>query len=287
MADGGNAVDAIVATAVTLTLVEPVSNGIGSDAFAIVWDGRQLHGLNASGRSPAAWTPEYFSGDAVPPCGLEFRDRAGRGVGVGGAARASSAGCRSPSCSSRRFTTAATVFWCRRRSPRSGRSRCRCSRSQPGFAEAFLRDGRAPMPGERFTLPRARRDAGKDRRDQRRGVLPRRTRGGNGGARASQRRRDARQRPCRASRRLGRHDRRRLSRLHRARDPAQRPGHRRADRARHSRELRHGRASGRFGRQRAPADRGGEARLRRRAGLRRRHRLHGRCARSSCSTRST
>src|SRR5882757_8086235 len=69
MADGGNAVDAIVATAVTLTIVEPVSNGIGSDAFAIVWDGRQLHGLNASGRSPAAWTPEYFSGDAVPPLG--------------------------------------------------------------------------------------------------------------------------------------------------------------------------------------------------------------------------
>ena len=87
MADGGNAVDAIVATAVTLTLVEPVSNGIGSDAFAIVWDGRQLHGLNASGRSPAAWTPEYFSGDAVPPCGLELRHGAWRGVGVGGAAR--------------------------------------------------------------------------------------------------------------------------------------------------------------------------------------------------------
>ncbi|HET7672237.1 MAG TPA: gamma-glutamyltransferase, partial [Burkholderiales bacterium] len=60
LADGGNAVDAILATAITLTLVEPVSNGIGSDAYAIVWDGKRLHGLNASGRSPAAWTPEYF-----------------------------------------------------------------------------------------------------------------------------------------------------------------------------------------------------------------------------------
>jgi gamma-glutamyltranspeptidase / glutathione hydrolase len=39
LAEGGNAVDAILATAITLTLVEPVSNGIGSDAFAIVWDG--------------------------------------------------------------------------------------------------------------------------------------------------------------------------------------------------------------------------------------------------------
>jgi gamma-glutamyltranspeptidase / glutathione hydrolase len=43
------------------TLVESVSNGIGSDAFAIVWGGRQLHGLDASGRSPASWTPEYFA----------------------------------------------------------------------------------------------------------------------------------------------------------------------------------------------------------------------------------
>src|SRR5436190_5437620 len=60
LAAGGSAVDAILATAITLTLVEPVSNGIGSDAYAIVWDGKKLHGLNASGCSPAAWTPEYF-----------------------------------------------------------------------------------------------------------------------------------------------------------------------------------------------------------------------------------
>src|SRR5258708_24120227 len=69
LADGGNAVDAIVATAIALTVVEPVSNGIGSDAFAIVWDGERLHGLKASGRSPAAWTPEYFGGNGVPPLG--------------------------------------------------------------------------------------------------------------------------------------------------------------------------------------------------------------------------
>ena len=47
LAAGGNAVDAILATAITLTLVEPVSNGLGSDAYAIVWDGAKLHGLNA------------------------------------------------------------------------------------------------------------------------------------------------------------------------------------------------------------------------------------------------
>src|SRR5687767_933920 len=67
LAAGGSAVDAILATAITLTLVEPVSNGIGSDAYAIVWDGKGLHGLNASGRSPAAWTPEYFRGQSAMP----------------------------------------------------------------------------------------------------------------------------------------------------------------------------------------------------------------------------
>jgi gamma-glutamyltranspeptidase/glutathione hydrolase len=59
---GGNAVDAAIAAAITLTVVEPTSNGIGSDGFALIWEGDKLHGLNASGRSPAAWTPEYITG---------------------------------------------------------------------------------------------------------------------------------------------------------------------------------------------------------------------------------
>src|SRR2546423_3077973 len=53
---GGNAVDAALATAITLTIVQPGSNDIGGDLFAIVWDGAELHGLNASGRSPSALT---------------------------------------------------------------------------------------------------------------------------------------------------------------------------------------------------------------------------------------
>ena len=59
---GGNAVDAAIATAITLTVVEPNNNGIGSDAFALIHDGNQLHGLNASGRSPANLTPDRFAG---------------------------------------------------------------------------------------------------------------------------------------------------------------------------------------------------------------------------------
>ena len=58
---GGNAVDAAVASAIALTVVEPTMNGIGADAFALVWDGSRLHGLNASGRSPAAWRLDMFS----------------------------------------------------------------------------------------------------------------------------------------------------------------------------------------------------------------------------------
>ena len=60
--NGGNAVDAALATAIALTVVEPTSNGIGSDAFALVWDGDNLHGLNGSGRSPRAWTLDRFAG---------------------------------------------------------------------------------------------------------------------------------------------------------------------------------------------------------------------------------
>src|SRR4051794_40340918 len=65
---GGNAIDAALATAIALTIVEPCSNGLGSDLFAIVWDGKELSGLNASGRAPATVTPERYAGKTqIPP----------------------------------------------------------------------------------------------------------------------------------------------------------------------------------------------------------------------------
>ncbi len=69
---GGNAADAAVATAACLTVTEPTSNGIGSDAFALIYSGGELHGLNSSG--PA---PQSISADAVRAAGHETMPRFG------------------------------------------------------------------------------------------------------------------------------------------------------------------------------------------------------------------
>ena len=69
---GGNAVDAAVAAAIALTVVEPCNNGVGSDAFAIVWHEGELFGLNASGRAPALWQPARFAArEAMPTLGWD------------------------------------------------------------------------------------------------------------------------------------------------------------------------------------------------------------------------
>jgi gamma-glutamyltranspeptidase/glutathione hydrolase len=150
LAEGGNAVDAILATAITLSLVEPVSNGIGSDAYAIVWDGRKLHGLNASGRSPAGWTPEFFAAHktmplrgwnsvSVPGCvsaWVELHGRFGKRTFEKLFERAIHYGREgfpvSPTIAGQWEKQAAEL------------------KVQPGFAEAFMPDGRTPRPGERF-----------------------------------------------------------------------------------------------------------------------------------------
>jgi gamma-glutamyltranspeptidase/glutathione hydrolase len=150
---GGNAVDAALATAITLAVVEPTSNGIGSDVFAIVWDGKKLHGLNASGRAPAAWTPGRFSAlTRMPLTGWDS-------VSVPGAVSAWIA-------LSERFgilpfeeLIKPAVYYAREGfnvAPGTAikwRSRAHILKEQPGFADAYMPAGRVPEPGEKFSFP--------------------------------------------------------------------------------------------------------------------------------------
>ncbi len=161
---GGNAVDAAVAAAAAMTVCEPCSNGLGSDAFCILWDGSRLHGLNASGRAPGAWTPQYFRGryaadarhppvrgwDAVTVPGavagwvalsarfgrLPFADLMEPAIDI------AERGYAVPVVVQQKWAAAAQV---------------KDLVSQPGFRQAFLPYGRAPNVGELFRFPGAAR----------------------------------------------------------------------------------------------------------------------------------
>lgn len=150
IAQGGNAVDAAIATAIALTVVEPVMNGIGSDAFALVWHRGKLQGLNASGRAPRAWSAARFAGQGSMP--TEGWDS----VTVPGAVSAwvalSERFGRLPFASlfqpaidyaSRGFLVSPVVA-------RQWQAQLPRLSSQPGFAAAFAADGRAPQPGDLF-----------------------------------------------------------------------------------------------------------------------------------------
>jgi len=148
---GGNAVDAALAAAMALTVVEPTGCGLGSDAFAIVWDGQTLHGLNASGRAPAAWTPEYFAALG------EIPEKGWNSVTVPGAVSGWVA--LSQKCGTLPFAQLAqpAIEYARNGfavSPTIARQ-WELGRmllgEQPGFAECFLPGGRAPRAGELFT----------------------------------------------------------------------------------------------------------------------------------------
>jgi gamma-glutamyltranspeptidase / glutathione hydrolase len=150
---GGNALDAALAAAIALTVVEPTGNGIGSDAFCILWDGAALHGLNASGRSPAAWTPERFAGHR------SFPQRGWESVTVPGAVsawaqlserfgRLSFAQVFEPALeyAEKGFHVSPVIAELWRRGAEE-------LKAQPGFAEAFMPQGRAPVAGELFRAP--------------------------------------------------------------------------------------------------------------------------------------
>lgn len=151
---GGNAVDAAIAAAAALTIVEPVSCGLGSDAFALVWDGNQLHGLNSSGTSPAAWNVDYFKQkhngvfpergwDTVTVPGaiaswVALSDKFGKLPFADLLEPAIELAARGHMVSpvvQKKWGNAITIL-----------------QNQPGFAQAFMPHGRAPHVGENFVF---------------------------------------------------------------------------------------------------------------------------------------
>ncbi|WP_343604759.1 gamma-glutamyltransferase family protein [Roseateles sp.] len=163
LGQGGNAVDAAIATAACMTLVEPCSNGLGSDAFAIVWDGRSLQGLNASGIAPQAWTPDYFdrkhgAGSAMPRRGWDAVTVPGAVAGwVALSERYGKlpfADLMAPAIEIAERGYAVPVIV---QSKWRMASEVADLVAQPGFAEAFLPRGRAPEVGELFRFPGAAR----------------------------------------------------------------------------------------------------------------------------------
>ena len=161
---GGNAVDAAIATAAVMTIVEPCSNGLGSDAFCILWDGQQLHGLNASGCAPAAWTPKYFhdryGADAATPPKRGWDSVTVPGAVSGWMAlhkrfgKLPFADLMAPAIATAERGYAVPVIvqqkW------RNAAALAEIT-GQPGFAAAFLPRGREPLVGERFAFPDAAR----------------------------------------------------------------------------------------------------------------------------------
>ena len=159
---GGNAVDAAVAAAAAMTICEPVSNGLGSDAFGILWDGQSLHGLNASGRAPQSWTPEYFkrkygdSATAPPKRGMDsvtvpgavaswvaMSERFGKlpfADLLEPAIEIAERGYLMPVVVQQKWAAATDEM-----------------KSQPGFSQHFLPWGRAPNVGELFRFQAAAR----------------------------------------------------------------------------------------------------------------------------------
>jgi len=163
MYQGGSAVDAAIAAAATITLVEPVSCGLGGDAFAIVWHEGRAHGLNSSGHSPLAWSPEYFAAkygrgaqgwanapkrgvDAVTVPGVvagwaALHEKFGRlpfETLMEPAIEIATRGYAVPPVLAHKWAAAVPEL-----------------KDQPGFAQAFMPNGRAPKVGERFTLAAA------------------------------------------------------------------------------------------------------------------------------------
>lgn len=154
---GGTAVDAAIAANAALGLMEPVSNGIGGDLFALVWDARtrKLHGYNGSGRSPRSLTLEWFRQHGyreIPPLGP-------LPVSVPGAVDGWFALHKRFGKLPMRRLLAPTIAYAREGFPVTELIAHYWALSVPklapfpGFTEQFTLDGRAPAKGELWRNP--------------------------------------------------------------------------------------------------------------------------------------
>ncbi|MEL7249862.1 MAG: gamma-glutamyltransferase [Bacteroidota bacterium] len=154
---GGNAIDAAIAANAVLGLVEPTGNGIGGDLFAIVWDAEteQLYGLNASGRSPASLTLEYFKENdytSIPALGPLPVSVPGAVDGWfelhGKFGKMEMKDILAPAIdyAENGFPVSELIAWYMDRSSRS-------LQRFPGFKETYMPNGQTPRKGEIFKNP--------------------------------------------------------------------------------------------------------------------------------------
>jgi gamma-glutamyltranspeptidase/glutathione hydrolase len=155
--DGGSAVDAAIAVNAALAFMEPVSCGLGGDLFAMVWDPETetLHGLNGSGRAPAALTAEKVSAEpdgtipvyspyswTVPGCvdgWFELHAKFGKlpmSRLLKPTINAAREGAPVPRVIAAAWARGAAAF-----------------KDMPGFAEVFIPGGIIPAEGELFANP--------------------------------------------------------------------------------------------------------------------------------------
>ncbi|MCC5875206.1 MAG: gamma-glutamyltransferase family protein [Candidatus Sumerlaeia bacterium] len=150
---GGNAVDAAVASAAALTVLEPNNNGLGSDAFALVWAEGRLYGLNSSGRSPISWTPERFAGHKSMPL-LGWDSVTVPGAVAAWAELSARFGRLDFSDLLRPAVTYAREgFHVAPITAAAWESGLQTRRDFPEFVRHFSIDGRAPRPGDLFQSP--------------------------------------------------------------------------------------------------------------------------------------
>ncbi len=152
---GGNAVDAAIAAAAVIAVVEPTNNGLGGDAFAMVWDGESLHGLNGTGRAPLSASLEHMAlkhGGVMPERGWDS-------VTVPGAVSAWSAlwerygtlpfkQLMAPA-----INYAADGFYVSPGVARKWQEQTDTLKDQPNFSKVFLPGGRSPDIGQCFVQP--------------------------------------------------------------------------------------------------------------------------------------